>query len=383
MLKIYLKSEKRLFLEYEGTITAYTFDNILETVKDIKNKYGIKKKKVSLILDFSKFYISFFEAPDSDAKREQSLLKSFLSDEIEDYNTRNFITKQFYLDHPLRKSLVFCIKKDFISNLVFLLKKYGLVVTECKVDIMGVYKYYENTDISVLTFGDELSSFISIQDKSIQSFKSMNLTIDDKDSVNSYEFVTDNETMTVLDYQPENLEVIFKGCELSDDLNFLKSRTAILKSLKINNIFPYILIIFIYFFLNSFLSTNELEKRNNEMKNEIDTIQQNFLAAKNKNIPDYSKDINELNDIIQNMKYQNHYKFLRFLISESNTDTGFSKIIYDNNFWLIEGDSVKFKNVEKLEIKLGKYAQNIELIFIKSRNKLLTFQYKIGDIIWD
>ena len=248
---------------------------------------------------------------------------------------------------------------------------------------MGVYRYYENTDISVLTFGDELSSFISIQDKSIQSFKSMNLTIDDKDNVNSYEFVTDNETMTVLDYQPENLEVIFRGCELSEDLNFLKSHTAILKSLKINNIFPYILIIFIYFFLNSFLSTNELEKRNNEMKNEIDTIQQNFLAAKNKNIPDYSKDINELNDIIQNMKYQNHYKFLRFLISESNTDTGFSKIIYDNNFWLIEGDSVKFKNVEKLEIKLGKYAQNIELIFIKSRNKLLTFQYKIGDIIWD
>ena len=383
MLKIYLKSEKRLFLEYEGVITAYTFDNILEAVKDIKNKYGIKKKKVSLILDFSKFYISFFEAPDSDTKREQSLLKSFLLDEIEGYNTRNFITKQFYLDHPLRKSLVFCIRKDFISNLVFLLKKYGFIITECKIDIMGVYRYYENTDISVLTFGDELSSFISIQDKSIQSFKSMNLTIDDKDNVNSYEFVTDNETMTVLDYQPENLEVIFRGCELSEDLNFLKSHTAILKSLKINNIFPYILIIFIYFFLNSFLSTNELEKRNNEMKNEIDTIQQNFLAAKNKNIPDYSKDINELNDIIQNMKYQNHYKFLRFLISESNTDTGFSKIIYDNNFWLIEGDSVKFKNVEKLEIKLGKYAQNIELIFIKSRNKLLTFQYKIGDIIWD
>ena len=38
---------------------------------------------------------------------------------------------------------------------------------------------------------------------------------------------------------------------------------------------------------------------------------------------------------------------------------------------------------EKFEIKLARYAQNIELIFIKSRSKLLTFQYKIGDIIWN
>ena len=41
------------------------------------------------------------------------------------------------------------------------------------------------------------------------------------------------------------------------------------------------------------------------------------------------------------------------------------------------------KVFEQLETKLGKYAQNIELIFIKSRNRLLTFQYKIGDIIWN
>ena len=60
-----------------------------------------------------------------------------------------------------------------------------------------------------------------------------------------------------------------------------------------------------------------------------------------------------------------------------------SKIIYENNFWTIEGDSLKFKNIEKFEIKLARYAQNIELIFIKSRSKLLTFQYKIGDIIWN
>ena len=62
--------------------------------------------------------------------------------------------------------------------------------------------------------------------------------------------------------------------------------------------------------LNLFLSTNELEKKNDEIKNEVETIQQSFLAAKNENIPDYSKDLNELKEIIRNMKYQNHYKFL-------------------------------------------------------------------------
>ena len=122
------------------------------------------------------------------------------------------------------------------------------------------------------------------------------------------------------------------------------------------NIFPCFLIILLYILLNLFFSTNGLERKNNEIKNEVDTIQQSFLAAKNEDIPDYSKDLNELNEIIRNMKYQNHYKFLKFLIEESNTDTGFSKIIYDNNFWTIEGDSVKFKNIEKFEIKLARYA---------------------------
>ena len=383
MLEIYLKSEKRLFLKYREEITAYSFDNILEVIKDIKSKYGIKREKVSLILDFSRFYISFFEAPVSDSRKEQDILKSFLSDEIENYNNRNFITKQFYLDHPLRKSLIFCIRREFIANLTVLLKKYGFMLTECKADIMGIYRYYENTDISILTFGDELSSFITVKNKNIQSFKSLNLNINDSDNINSFEFVNDGETMIILDYKPENTEIIFKGCELSKDINFLNTRTSVFKNIKMKNIFPYFFIILIYILLNFFLSTNDLEKRNNEIKNETDTIQQNLLTAKNENIPDYSKDLNELNEIIRNMKYQNHYKFLRFLIKESNPDTGFSKIIYDNNFWTVEGDSVKFKNVEKFEMKLGKYAQNIELIFIKSRNRLLTFQYKIGDIIWN
>ena len=382
-MKIYLKSEKRLFLENQGEIICYTFENILEVLNDIKNKYRIKREKVSLILDFSRFYISFFEASDSDVKEEQNLLKSFLTDEIENYSTGNFITKQFYLDHPLRKSLVFCIKKDFISNLAVLFKKAGFIITECKTDIMGIYRYYENADISVLTLGDEISSFISVQNKNIQSFKSLNINIDDSSTVNTYEFVNDDETMIILDYEPENIEIIFKGCELSGNIDFLKTKTPVFKNIRIKNIFPYFLIILIYFLLNFFLATNELEKRNNEMKNETDIIQQNLLAVKNEHIPDYSKDLNELNEIIRNMKYQNHYKFLRFLIGESNTNTGFSKIIYEKNFWTVEGDSSKFKNIENFETKLGKYAQNIELNFIKSRNKLLTFQYKIGDIIWE
>ena len=44
MLKIYLKSENRLFLKYHEEITAYTFDNILEVINDIKNKIQILKQ---------------------------------------------------------------------------------------------------------------------------------------------------------------------------------------------------------------------------------------------------------------------------------------------------------------------------------------------------
>ena len=111
--------------------------------------------------------------------------------------------------------------------------------------------------------------------------------------------------MIILDYKPENIEIIFKGCELSKDINFLNSRISVFKNIKIKNIFPYFLIILIYIFLNFFLSTNDLKKRNNEIKNEADIIQQSLLAAKNENIPDYSKELNELNEIIRNMKWKN------------------------------------------------------------------------------
>ena len=257
------------------------------------------------------------------------------------------------------------------------------MITECKIDIMGIYRYYENSNISVLTLGDETSSFISIQNRNIHSFKSLNINIDDDSSIDSYEFVNDDEEMTVLNYQPQNIEIIFKGSELTNDINFLNPHVPVFNNIRLKALLPYIIIILIYFFINSFLSTKKLEENNNKIKSENNTIQSRLLTAKNENIPDYSKDISELTEIIKNMKYHNHYKFLRFLIDESSIDTGFSKIIYENNIWIIEGDSIKFKNIEKLEIKLGKYAQNLELIFIKSKNKLLTFQYKIGDIIWD
>ena len=46
MLKIYLKSDKRLFLEYQNEVLAYTFDNILDALNDIKNKYEINQVEV-------------------------------------------------------------------------------------------------------------------------------------------------------------------------------------------------------------------------------------------------------------------------------------------------------------------------------------------------
>ena len=66
-----------------------------------------------------------------------------------------------------------------------------------------------------------------------------------------------------------------------------------------------------------------------------------------------------------------------------NKNIGYTKIIYDNNFWTIEGEADKFENIENFEEKLSKYAKNIELNFIKSENSSLIFQYKIGGILWN
>lgn len=383
MLIVYLKDEETLFSYYKEEITRHSYKNILDTIKEIKKKYNIKKEKVSLIFDFSKFYISFFEASHHNANEEKESIKNLLSNEIDDYDEKDFITKQFYLDHPQRKSILFSIKKDIINNIKSLFKKNGLIIYECKIDLIAVYKFYENQNITILNLGDNLSSFISIKDKNITEFKNLNININDIDNLTSYEFILEEENLVILDYSPENIYHIFEGSLLLTDMNFLISQHSLLtllKKLNLKSCIFYIIIIFTYILINNSLSFDSVEKQNKYLKEEINILQEKLLDENNKIYPDYEKEINQLNSIIESMKYQNHYKFLNYLIRISNIDIGFSKIIYENNSWIIEGDASKFKDIENFEFSLFKYSKKLELIFIKSSVSGLTFQYKTGDI---
>ena len=86
---------------------------------------------------------------------------------------------------------------------------------------------------------------------------------------------------------------------------------------------------------------------NDEIKNEVETIQQSFLAAKNENIPDYSKDLNELKEINiytdgkNSLECDDVLKYLKKLESNS-TDL----IIADPPYFEVYGefDFGKFKN---------------------------------------
>lgn len=380
MLIVYLKDEETLFSYYKKEITRHSHKNILETIKEIKDKYNIKKEKVSLILDFSKFYISFFESSHNNINEEKKSIKNFLSNEIDNYNDKDFITKQFYLDHPQRKSILFSLKKDILNNIKKLFKSNGLTIYECKIDILAVYKFYENQNITVLNLGDNLSSFISIKDRDIIEFKNLNINIDDIDKLESYEFILEEENLVVLDYTPENINSIFEGSLLLTDMNFLIFQYSLLKKLSFKSGVFYIIMIFAYVLINNFLSFDSVEKQNEYLKKEVNILQEKLLDENNKIYPDYEKEITQLKSIIESMRYQNHYKFLNYLIKISNINIGFSKIIYENNSWIIEGDASKFKDIENFESSLFKYSKKLELIFIKSSASGLTFQYKTGDI---
>ena len=383
MLTVYLKSDKTIFLYHEEKIYKYSFDNLSEILEKIVTEHKINKEKVSLILDFTIFYINFFNASGTTSKEEKESLSQFLSQEIENYTDKNFITKQFYLDHPQRKSIILSISREYLTNIQFILKKYNLTLNECKVDMLSIYEYFKNQDISILNLGDNLSFILEIKFHRIEEFKIVTINVDDIENLNNYDFIKNYENLFILSPDIENIEVIFSGNSLYSEPNFLEKNFFYSKKINIKPILPYFIVLLFYFFVNSLISYNNLEVENKKIKEEIDFLQQELLNLRNNNEIDYSKELKELNEIIETMKYQNYYKLFNFLIKESNKNIGFTKIIYDDKFWTIEGEADKFETIEKFEDKLNNYAKNMELNFIKNENSLLIFQYKIGEVLWN
>ena len=182
----------------------------------------------------------------------------------------------------------------------------------------------------------------------------------------------------------KNIETVFSGNALYTSPNFYENNFFKFNKINIKPFFSYFIVFLVYFFINGLISYNKFETENKKIKQEIDLLQEELLNMKNNTEnSDHTKELNELNEIIKSMRYQNHYKFFSFLIKEADKNIGYTKIIYDNNFWTIEGEADKFENIENFEEKLSKYAKNIELNFIKSENSSLIFQYKIGGILWN
>lgn len=383
MLTIYLKSDKTLFLAHKENIYKYSFDNFSEVIGKIVTEHKINKQKVSLILDFTKFYINFFNASGTTSKEEKESLSLFLNQEIENYTNKNFITRQFYLDHPQRKSIILSIKREYLSNIQFILKKYNLIPNEYKIDMLSIYEYFKNQDISILNLRDDLSFILDIKDYRIEEFKILTINTEDAENINNFDFIEEYENLFILDSNIKNIEVIFSGNLLYSAPNFLEKNFFYSKNINIKPILPYFIVLLFYFFINSLISHDKLEIENKKIKEEIDFLQQELLNLKNNNEIDYSKELKELNEIIKTMKYQNYYKFFNFLIKETNKNIGFTKIIYENNSWTIEGEADKFENIEIFEERLNNYTKNMELNFIKNENSLLIFQYKIGEILWN
>ncbi len=384
MPTIYLKNENTLFFYYHEEIYQYSFDNFSEIIEEIKNDHKIKNCKISLILDFTKFYINFFNASDKSDKEEKESLAFFLQSEIEDYTEKNFITKQFYLDHPQRKSMIFAVKREYINNISMLLKKHNFLLEECKIDVLSVYEYFKDQNVSILNSGSDLSFILEIKDQKIREFKIITMNEEDIHNIDSFDFIKEYENLIILDSDIKNIETVFSGNALYTSPNFYENNFFKFNKINIKPFFSYFIVFLVYFFINGLISYNKFETENKKIKQEIDLLQEELLNMKNnKENSDYSKELNELNEIIKSMRYQNHYKFFSFLIKEAEKNIGYTKIIYDNNFWTVEGEADKFENIENFEEKLNKYAKNIELNFIKSENSSLIFQYKIGEILWN
>ena len=249
-----------------------------------------------------------------------------------------------------------------------------------KIDFLGLYNKYKNENIEILQVGENESIRIKIESGKIEEFEKIDLNLKDIEDRENFDF----GDMKVFTETEEEIKEIFLGDEMYENPNFLSKKEIKLSKdlLKMDwklrdSILVMGIIVGIIVTLNIF-SFKQFEKENDEIKKIIKEKEKKYIKTKDEKLPEYSKEIELLTEITGQIVRKEYYSFIKFLIESSKDKVSYIKILYENKQWTIQGEIEDFKNFELFEKKLKLKYKNVELSYLKDRDEVTVFEYKIN-----
>ena len=364
-IKIYIRTKNKIYIFIKDEILLYEGEEHLEVLENLKIDYQLEEKMVewSVILNFSYFYINIDN--ENDKNRFFDTLKKYFY----------YKKEKFYFDFIENKYINIFLERKKILEIKNIFRAHKWKVKKIKIDFDCIYNYFKNENIEILQIGDEESLRFIIEDRKIIEMEKLELKIDDLGNISEFDF----GNMNVVELKENDINTVFQGENLYDNPDFMRKKEINfnLKSIKVKDIFFMVLLILLYFIINSFIPLEKGKIRNDEIRKEIKLKENEYLKRKNEKLRDYSKELEIIEDINESMNRKEYYSLIKFLIDNSIYGIDYTKIEYENKEWIIQGEISDFNLFEKFENNIEKKYKKTELGYIKDEDEFSVFEYKI------
>ena len=367
-IKIYVRSKNKIYIQINDEILFFENQEIDDVIENIKDEFDLDDNiEIDIIIHFD--FVNFISNNENNLKYLEKLK-----------NIMKYKEEKIYFN-MLENTYINCyFDRKEIEKYKIKIKNMKCKLKSIKIDFLGLYNKYKNENIEILQVGENESIRIKIESGKIEEFEKIDLNLKDIEDRENFDF----GDMKVFTETEEEIKEIFLGDEMYENPNFLSKKEFKLSKdlLKIDwklrdSIFTILIIMGIIGTLNMF-SFKQIEKENDEIQKIIKEKEKKYIKTKEEKLPEYSKEIELLTEITGQIVRKEYYSFIKFLIESSKDKVSYIKILYENKQWTIQGEIENFKNFELFEKKLKLKYKNVELSYLKDRDEVTVFEYKIN-----
>ena len=364
-IKVYIRSENSIYIFMDDEIILYEDENISEALENLREDYGLGEKgtEVSVILHFSYF---LFEGS---SERDKKDISNLLSRNI-------FYRKErFYMDFTENSFMDILLEKKEIKRIRDIFMKYGWKTGSIKIDFDCLYNTFRDEDTEILQLGEKESIRILIEDSKISEIEKIDLKIKDIENINEFDF----GNMNVIELREEDIRNIFIGEGLYSSPDFIGKREirVNIRNITAKDVFLAVTVLSGIAIFGNFIPLEREKEKNEEIRKHIKNSENKYLKIKNEKLPDYSKELEMLEEINNSMKRKEYYSFIKFLIDNSIYGIDYTKIEYGDRKWTVQGEISNFDLFGKFEDNMKKKYVNTELGYIKDDDTVTLFEYSI------
>ncbi|BBM37006.1 hypothetical protein JCM16774_1952 [Pseudoleptotrichia goodfellowii] len=385
-IKIYMRSNSKIYVCIDEEVFYHENESLEEVLEVLKEEYEFtgNKNPLKFILHFSYFTfndkeLNVKEDISTNEENRKILKNIYNKDFLDDFVRKNINSenKKLYLNHLENKFINVYLSRKKTSELKRVCGKFGFEILSIKIDFVSVYNFYKEENIEIIQIGEEKSLRFLIEDSKIKEIEKLDLVMEDISDIDNFDF----GNMEVFTVDEENVKIVFQGSDLYSEPDFAKKNEIIsmesIKNVKMKDIIILGILAISYFLLCGFIPLEKEIKKNEKIKEETKNLEKEYLNKKNDKIPDYSKELQTLNEIDSSLKRKEYFSVIKFLIENSEYGIDYTKIGYENKKWLIQGEMQDFGNFEKFEKNiLNKYSK-AELGYIKDNDTVTVFEYNI------